>query len=198
MKGSVRTALAGTEILSDFIPIPLSNRSDADVNILILQSHGIFETSVDDPWFNASLPFDVAFKNTLNIKGQFFRPTDTVTETSFMGCVEQYEFRNKNTTHTTGLKSLFEISKPETLRLLGLNPQEIAIHQHLSKLLRYTTLQSLWKSLDSSHLLARQFLPNSGGVWNLHLSAGLPSDQWKKEIVPLASNHDCYPATSDH
>ena len=134
---------------------------------------------VDDPWFSAHVPYneeyDVDYKNPTYIADR---------EVSPLGCTTSHQFCNPNLppgldcTPLNGWEQTLQ--SPSTQPQLSFNDRQNATYTRLLEAAYAASLDQVVIALDQRILLAAQEAAKE-------ITIGLPSDQWKEEVLQLNS-----------
>jgi len=157
----------GAESESEFLPIPDFNRSDADVSLIFLNRLLLYTEEVTDPWFNATLPFEV--------DGWSGRKWASPLATTVIGCTEQYQFCNDY--RCTPLSGLYSMNN-KLISAVRFNPAQMATFELLWNATWPMQMRYLLVSLGADVLLAKDKVYISFNK----LSPALPPDQWHTEM----------------
>lgn len=171
----IRSAFVGKPTSwSSLEPLSSLNRTDADVNIIFLESNGVFLSPVYDPWFHATTPCP----GKIAWPGLTYHPYWRDYWISPLGCTEQYEFCVPGTSKCTGLLSLPQIQDPSNVQRIGLNSKQMTLARHYGEFLGFVTLFGLLNSFGESYLLAYNSVNPAAAA-----SIQLLDKQWKLEIT---------------
>lgn len=184
-------------IWNQFTPIDDLLNTTADTTVVGLTNRNNFGASVSDPWFRAD--------NCTVLHGELFPEIcQAPNPLSFLACQEQYQFCKAGSadssatldpategfhfcTPLTGLYKLF----PDLLfakgpqwngtTLTDLNPTQEALYYFLAKIVSSSQLHWQLGFIGHENLIAQDALWDGG--FGFKSSAGLPSNQWEKEVM---------------
>ncbi|KAJ9654806.1 hypothetical protein H2201_008940 [Coniosporium apollinis] len=163
----IRTGFLQNFNASSFVPITELSRTDADVTVLLLNSHAAYTGKVVDPWFEATLPIGghqlkEAWVSNLTLTG--------------IGCTEQYQFCNfDQCTPLNGLYGSYPFMAPPDL---DFSPIQQATHRLLGPNIAATPMVNYVGFLRDEILLANTLAYGSF----LGISSPVPDTQWQTEM----------------
>lgn len=112
--------------------IPALSRDDADVTLMFLASNSVTDSDpIYDPWFRATIPFNVTYPN-----GVYITEYSQDHYVNVLACADQFQFRNPALDRQTSLTSAANIPY-SAFPQLGLN----ALQDTLMGMLYTSTLR---------------------------------------------------------
>lgn len=156
-------------VLSGFRPIPLLNRTDADVTLVGLRNDALYINPVHDPFFKST-------RHRADASAAFFS-SDLVT--GVIGCTEQYMFCNGKA-RCTAFDALETFTIDTLANSLGYNSAQRALFDMIWRTAYAMRIFNILFMLEGNVLLANDLLYGGFGI-----SSGLPENQWQREIQNL-------------
>lgn len=162
----------------EFYPVSNLNSGNSDLVLLFLQSHGGYIDNVNDPWFSAHQPSELATRWDIIAPNGLRLPDHTA---SVLGCTHQYQICNANDTFQSCSPLLgFEDIQYYTLidNVLGFNLAQLNTTLRIVNAISYSTMGRTVGPLGASVLLANNDMVGDA-------SLALPDNQWQLEMANL-------------
>ncbi|KAI1126759.1 hypothetical protein F5Y10DRAFT_293444 [Nemania abortiva] len=180
---------------SDFVPIDLISRSDADIHIILLSGNGVlFTAPSSDEWYRvSSTPSDLLLSNantseTSSKNDHVYLPLEPG---SPLGCAQQYQFCRKDTKTcgplasfhdaVTGAAPFFNTTHDDAISCVD-NTRAAANFAYLINTIganSYATLSNIVTKLGPASLASQ-----STKIQNFQ--GRLPSNQWQLDVIRWA------------
>ncbi|KAJ8133021.1 hypothetical protein O1611_g602 [Lasiodiplodia mahajangana] len=177
---------------SDFIPIDLISRNDADLHIILLSGNGVlFTAPSNDEWYRVSPTATELFLSNANTSDsasesdQVYLPLEPG---SPLGCAQQYQFCRKDTRScgplasfhdaVTGAAPFFNTTHDDAIKCVA-NTTIAANFAYLINTIganSYATLSNIVTQLGPASLASQ-----STKIQNLQ--GRLPSNQWQLDVI---------------
>ncbi|KAF1949015.1 hypothetical protein CC80DRAFT_458191, partial [Byssothecium circinans] len=156
---------------SDFTPIPDFAVPNADVSLISIFNRAQYTSAVTDPLFHAT---------NASVVAGFFEATNDL---SILGCTEQYQFCNTETTQCTELTGLYSIRNSIESGKLTLSKRQTATFKVLWKVAWSMAMQWAGEFLADGLLRAQDWVFTEKSV----RSSALDAQQWQIEAHNLHS-----------
>ena len=155
--------------LNDWIPIPALNRTDADVSMFFLAPTLVsYEAPVADPFFAASIPFDISIDDGVN--HTYYSSNQDVYA---LACTEQHQLCNPTNEKCTPLSGAFQLIP----NLPGLDLNDAQAYTVLTMILTISFI-STYNSVISRGSKALR----ASETLNQGIQIPLPDNQWMTEV----------------
>ncbi|KAF2150220.1 hypothetical protein K461DRAFT_315187 [Myriangium duriaei CBS 260.36] len=169
----VSTVLSMNQIQSTWIPIPMFNRTDADVSMIFITPNSVyFEARNYDPIFGATRPLF----NTTQLDGTIEEFYDSNKFIAAIGCMEQFQVCHPDGTGCTPLDGIYPMLDRAIHNSVPFNPVQLVTAVRFATAASSTLVSNLLDGRGGSVLHVQEM------VHGLKQSA-LPSNQWMLEVL---------------